>query len=988
MADETSAAGGRPAPVLVARDAELARLNALLDQALAGRGQVCYIAGEAGTGKTALSEAFQRLAQARHPELLIAAGSCDAQGGADTPYAPFREVLTSLTASTSGKAVAARAKHENEVRLLKAIRLVTEAVAKFGPDLVGVFLPGTPFLARLGDFVLDQIGLRDKLKKHITTKAGAREALSATTLTQDQMIEQFVNVLRDIAIRLPLVIVLDDLHWADAASIDLLFRLVRRISDVRLLLIAAYRPLSTTDERQQALERVVRETQRNRGEVVLDLGAVVDARGRQFVDAFLETEPNHLSPAFREELYKHTEGNPLFTIELLRDLQQRGLLERDASGAWCESKALDWSIIPARVEGVIAARLAGLPADLRDILNCAAVEGEVFTAEIIAERLRVEPLSLIRTLSGALQTEHKLVRGDDARRIGNRRASRYRFTHQLVQRYLYDNLDRVERSYLHEAVGLSLEQLHASESDAIAPVLARHFEAAGLDDKARLYLLRAGQQAAGAYANEAALAFFDRLLALCDDGLKAERRDALLARERVLEVLGRRSAQREDLEALDRIARVPEDATLRDEVRLRSTQLSVQTGDYAAAITTAAAVTTPERRADALLLAARAHFRLGEREACHAALDQALELSRRQGQGATEARALQQLALLSWSSGDLADAEAGMAAALARARSVADLRGEAQILVDAGVIASDQHHFDTAERYFTEARAIVKQTGQRAAEARILINEGGSAFEDGDLELARDYAARALEIAIDTGERQLQAIAGCNLAEAQVALGGYAEAGRVLDAARAQAQEIGYRRGLVLLSEVAALRSLAMGDAAAACQHASEALPGALGLGLSPVAARLEVLVARACLASGDVVAGRQALARAQAQLPPADAARSGLAALELGFAHAAGEAPDPQLLGAAVAVLDEPRAPLWVHAIVLRCASAAGDPRAREIARSALAALDRRAVRIRGAEARAAFTRVPPEHAEVQAAWASLRAEGAGQPGTSVGPK
>jgi predicted ATPase len=217
-------------------------------------------------------------------------------------------------------------------------------------------------------------------------------------------------------------------------------------------------------------------------------------------------------------LFAHTEGHPLFTIELLRDFGARGMLKKDDAGALCLADAVDWTAIPARVEGVVAGRLSGLTADLRGLLDVAAAEGQEFTAELIAKVEAREGRDVIRQLSGPLQDALQLVRGLDTRRIGAQRLSRYRFSHQLIQKYLYDNLDDVERSYMHESIALGMEGLYGAETDEIAPQLGRHFELAGMKDKARTYLARAAAQASAAYANEGALGYYNRALALTPAG--------------------------------------------------------------------------------------------------------------------------------------------------------------------------------------------------------------------------------------------------------------------------------------------------------------------------------------------------------------------------------------------------------------------------------------------------------------------------------------
>ncbi len=140
-------------------------------------------------------------------------------------------------------------------------------------------------------------------------------------------------MLQTLARRHPLFLVLDDLQWADAGSISLLFHLGRRLAGSRILVAAAYRPDAITPQLQNErhpLELVVNELQRISGQPPIDLDA---CEGRQFVEALLDTESNRLGASFREQLVRHTEGNPLFTVELLRGLKEQGDLVRDADDA-------------------------------------------------------------------------------------------------------------------------------------------------------------------------------------------------------------------------------------------------------------------------------------------------------------------------------------------------------------------------------------------------------------------------------------------------------------------------------------------------------------------------------------------------------------------------------------------------------------------------------------------------------------------------------
>jgi predicted ATPase len=324
-------------------------------------------------------------------------------------------------------------------------------------------------------------------------------------------------VLQAVAQGSPLLLILDDLQWADLGSTGLLFHLGRHLAGNRILIVGAYRPEDIAlgrDGARHPLEPVTNEFQRDWGDITVDLAR---AERRGFVEALLDSEPNRLGARFRETLYRQTRGHPLFTIELLRGLQERGDLLRDRAGRWIEGPALDWRTLPARVEAAIRERIGRLAEPLRAALQVASVEGEVFTGEVIARVQGTGEREILRQLSAELDRRHRLVRAQAIEHLGGRRISRYRFRNILFQEYLYANLDPAERAYLHEDVGLALEALYGADGDeplAIAPQLARHFGQAGRADKAIRYLQQAAERAVQLSAYQEAVAHATRGLAL------------------------------------------------------------------------------------------------------------------------------------------------------------------------------------------------------------------------------------------------------------------------------------------------------------------------------------------------------------------------------------------------------------------------------------------------------------------------------------------
>ncbi|MFQ5593938.1 MAG: AAA family ATPase [Anaerolineae bacterium] len=500
--------------VFVARERELAQLNGFLEKALSGQGQICFVTGEAGAGKTALVTEFARRAQAQHDDLLVAIGECNAQTGIGDPYLPFREVLGLLTGDVEARLSQGAITQENAGRLRAFLRISGQALVDLGPDLIDILVPGVGVATRAGAFLAGRVGWLDRLEALTERKSVTG---SGAGLDQSRIFQQYTDVLTALAAQQPLILVLDDLHWVDVSSAGLLFHLARRIGENRILILGTYRPddvaLGRNGDRHP-LEGIASELKRYHGDIWVDVSQSTDVEGRAFVDALLNAEPNRLGEGFRQALLRHTSGHPLFTVELLRDMRERGDLVQDKEGRWVEGAALDWGTLPARVRGVIEERIRRLEAGLQEALTVASVEGETFAAQVVARVCGVSERDLVRRLARDADRQHRLVWEQGIKRIGGRRLSIYRFRHNLFQRYLYRDLSETEREFLHEDVGNTLEALYGDQAEEIAVELARHFQAAGIPEKAIHYLYQAGNRAIRLSANDEAIAHLTRGLSL------------------------------------------------------------------------------------------------------------------------------------------------------------------------------------------------------------------------------------------------------------------------------------------------------------------------------------------------------------------------------------------------------------------------------------------------------------------------------------------
>jgi predicted ATPase len=253
------------------------------------------------------------------------------------------------------------------------------------------------------------------------------------------------------------------------------------------------------------LEPIIHEFQRDFGQIQIDLNQV---DGRGFVETLLDSKPNRLDKAFREALYRHSGGNPLFTVEILRSLQDRGELVKDENGRWVAGRQLDWDQLPTRVEAVVAERFDRLPARCQSTLAVASVQGQDFIAAIVAQARSSGVEAIIDCLSDLVCRQHRLVQAIGTEHLGGQHITRFRFRHKLFHQYAYQQMDTVTKDRMHKRTAMALESLYAGHIEERALELGHHFEAAGWAEKAAGYFLLAGKRAYLMAANQTAIDHF------------------------------------------------------------------------------------------------------------------------------------------------------------------------------------------------------------------------------------------------------------------------------------------------------------------------------------------------------------------------------------------------------------------------------------------------------------------------------------------------
>lgn len=453
----------------VGREDELARLRAILDLVVKGRRRIVLLEGDAGIGKTRLALELCRAAEARGYTVLF--GRCTEE--TLVAYQPFVEGLR---------------------------RHVLSA-------------PAEALRAALPSDAAELTALLPEIEAHIPVTA--RTAEPRSTGDRFRLFEAAVGLLHGLARATPVILVLDDLHWADRPSLLLLRHLGRSPMEAPLLVIGTYRrgELEGNTALQEALADLHQPVER----------VHLHGLGTSGVGALVSWRTGHdASDELVQMIERHTGGNPFFIAEVLRNLTESGALSvRDARPVW--DLASPDLLIPEGISSVISRRISRLGDLGRQVLEAASVAGTEFQSHVVADVVSLDPDLLLDVLDAAVRAQ--LVSEVPGA------AATYSFAHPMVREVLYQNLTVNRRARLHQRVGEALERM--DRAGASSAELARHFlsaQSGATADKATAYALDAAEQAMRQRAYEDAVALFDAALDQLPAGDGAQRRRVLSRR--------------------------------------------------------------------------------------------------------------------------------------------------------------------------------------------------------------------------------------------------------------------------------------------------------------------------------------------------------------------------------------------------------------------------------------------------------------------------
>ena len=443
---------------MVGRETEHKQATALWSEVLSGQGRVLMISGEPGIGKSRLVRELTTHAEVTGGWALE--GASYAESG--SPYGPFRQVLREVLSKDSERCCDL----PQEV-LADVLSLTPELIPQF-PDVSA----NPP---------LDPQAERQRLFENMVI---------------------FFSTLSDHA---PLLLILEDAHWADSGTLALMLHLARNTRHKKLMIVAPYREVELDEARP--FHEVLLDIQREGLAVRLKLNRLTRSQSQDLLGVLFAEE---ILPDFLDGIYRETEGNPFFIEEVCKAMLASGKLTF-GEGRW-HRPSMEELGVPQSVQVAIQSRVGKLPEVSQEILKLAAVIGRVFDLETIAKTSDLEEDQLIDAMEDAENAQ--LIEGTNGRE-----GCAYRFSHALIPSTLVVGLRTRKRRELHRDVAAAIEQVCPDDFEA----LAYHYNQAGEDEKAVTFYLKAGDRARSLFAFQETVDHYEHALEILRDGADIDR---------------------------------------------------------------------------------------------------------------------------------------------------------------------------------------------------------------------------------------------------------------------------------------------------------------------------------------------------------------------------------------------------------------------------------------------------------------------------------
>ena len=763
---------------MVGREAELNLIKEKLEAVVTGRGQVVGITGEAGVGKSRLLAEVVHLVNTR--SLPLYGGECEAYG-TNTNYLVWRKIWENLFGINPNDDLSTQVNH---------LEHVLEAIS---PAL----MPRLPLLGALLNLAIPDNELTQSFEAKL--RKTSLESLLA-------------DCLRGISGSGPLVLVLEDAHWMDDLSNDLLTVLGRVIHNLPVLIILSYRPPQMEHLQRQALASLPHFTQ-------ITLGDFTPQESEQLIRLKLEQmtgSRENLPALLLQRITERAGGNPFYIEELLNYVRDQKLDPRNVN-------VLEHIVLPDSLYSLILSRIDRISEGQKVTMKVASVIGRMFRAAWVWGYYPQvgDPLITIHNLTTLYQADLTPV-------VPSEPEETYLFKHIMTQEVAYESLPFNTRTRLHGLFGAFIERSYPDQINRYLDLLAFHYDNSDQTEKRRKYLKLAGETAQAQYANSAAISYYERLMPLASQSEKVEVGRKL---GQVLVLVGRWHDAAQTIQQALGLARQLDDRHSAAECQMALGEIDRKQGRFTEA---------------------------------HEWLEQARQECESLGYAAGMSQVLHYNGTLAANQGDFNQARAYFEQSLAVRRSIQDLPNIASSLNNLGNVAAQQGKLNEARVLHEEALSIRRELADRYAIGASLSNLGMVAIDQEDYNQARVLLEEALAAFREVGDPWRTANALNNLGSAVRMLGDYNRAGALYRESLKIDHELDDKWSMAYLLEDIACLTIACGqvDRAFNLVGAAAVLRQTIGAPLSEAEQKkLDSVLdtARALLSEGDRVQARLA---------------------------------------------------------------------------------------------------------------------------------
>ncbi|UCE37063.1 MAG: tetratricopeptide repeat protein [Thermoplasmata archaeon] len=692
----------------VGREKEFSDIKEHLEESIQGAGRLLFVVGEAGIGKSRLVSELAEYGKSKN--VMILKGRCLYDENTE-PYLPFIDAF--------GRYISGR-KRDNEGAMRKEIYTSEDIVSMGLVGIAGSSAPSSDMAGQPQDTVgeLVPMGLLPIDDEGLGVHPSKVREINLQQ-ERTRLFESLSQLVTDISESEPLLLILEDLQWADDGSLQLLHYLARNIQNSRVMICATYRPEEIENIRGEVhpLSKTLRRMRPEKLFYEIGLQRFDEKSTASMIESMLKIQ--NIPEAFIHRLYLESEGNPFFIEEVVTSLVNEGLID-PKDYAWDTKFDPSKIHIPSTIRDVIGRRMDRLDEETKAILSYASVIGNQFTFETLHRLSDLNEEELVDSIDALIAAN--IIHEDIATK-----EERYRFDHTQIREVIYNSMSRSRRRLMHKRIGYIIEELNRNKLDDVVYNLARHFYEGKDTDKTITYAIRAGEKATGSFAPEDALAYYnmalDALMRLEDTEENKERMIFLLKR------LGEISFNLSEWEpALDYFKRAIDlcEATEND-------------GD----------------RAEALRKTGYVLNRMGKWELATQNFEKSLSISNKLDDKFGIADAHRGLGYIHWRLGEYDDAIAHYNECIQFSMEIGDMHTIALSFIELGNVYIETGDIEKAIEYYNKSLKNLEPIGDYGEMARAYNNLGDSYLKSGSYDKAIEYFEKCEEMGRKIGRKDV-----------------------------------------------------------------------------------------------------------------------------------------------------------------------------------------------------------------------------------------